>query len=783
MNVRTWARDLTLGARFAVAGGRRGWIRTALTAVGVGLGVALLLVAASVPDLIQNRADRSDARAIFTGGEAAPRSDRSFLYVEPGTVFHGDPVQGVVVRAEGAHAPALPGVAKLPAPGEMVVSPALAELLASPRGALLKERFPYRITGTIDESGLIGPRELLYYAGSSTLSTATGADRGDSFGYSASRERPFGGFLLLITVVTCVVLLLPVLVFIATAVRFGGDRRDQRLGALRLVGADTAMTRRIAAGEALAGALLGLVAGAGFFVLLRQVTGWATVWNLNFFPSDVVPSLALIALIALVVPVCAVVVTVVALRGISIEPLGVVREATPRPRRLWWRLALVAVGLALLLPLAGQIAVSDTSIATYQVAAGAVLALTGLTTLLPWLVEAAVKRLRGGPTAWQLATRRLQLNSGTAARAVSGIVVAAAGAIALQMLFHSIQSDFMRPTNMDTARAQLETRMTARDGSEARKMIETFSAAKGVEGVIGIISSGAERVGAPAGDRGFLSSTQLTVGDCRSLRELAHLPSCRDGDVFIALGHGEDAPDDDYVRETARPGVQVNLRPDYDHPGKDPVLWRIPASARTVDGRLDPMGAMQFGILATPSAIDVTRLDEPAAQAMIQVDPGVPDAAEHVRNAAALIDPTMRVRTLQNFERDAQYGSVRTGIFVAASATMALIAVSLLVGSVEQLRDRRRLLAAQVAFGTPRTTLSWSVLWQTAVPITLGLALATGGGLGLGVVLLRLIGKQVTDWWVFLPVVGVGAALIAVVTLLSLPPMWRMMRPEGLRTE
>jgi hypothetical protein len=31
--------------------------------------------------------------------------------------------------------------------------------------------------------------------------------------------------------------------------------------------------------------------------------------------------------------------------------------------------------------------------------------------------------------------------------------------------------------------------------------------------------------------------------------------------------------------------------------------------------------------------------------------------------------------------------------------------------------------------------------------------------------------------------VGLAAAVMAVVTLLSLPPLWRLMRPDGLRTE
>lgn len=63
--------------------------------------------------------------------------------------------------------------------------------------------------------------------------------------------------------VVFVVLLTPVAVFIAAAVRFGGERRDRRLAALRLVGSDRSMTRRIAAGEALAGALLGLAPRTG----------------------------------------------------------------------------------------------------------------------------------------------------------------------------------------------------------------------------------------------------------------------------------------------------------------------------------------------------------------------------------------------------------------------------------------------------------------------------------------------------------------------------------------
>ncbi|MGW0464064.1 FtsX-like permease family protein [Streptomyces sp. NPDC003027] len=781
MRLRTWARDLLLGARFAVTGGRSGWTRTALTSVGIGLGVALLLVASSIPNLLFSREVRESQRDVNASQEVPRPTADSFLYAKPTTLYRGETVTGLVLRPEGPHAPTPPGMAELPGAGEMLVSPALAELLASPDGALLRERLPYRTVGTIGDAGLIGPAELRYVAGSDTLTTADYDGRGKDYGWSVPGE-PLNAFLLLLVVIACVVLLLPVLVFIATAVRFGGEQRDRRLAALRLVGADSAMTRRIAAGESLAGALLGLGLGAVLFALARQLVGTVQVWDVNAFPADVVPLPALAAVVLVVVPVSAIVVTVFALRGVAIEPLGIVRTSTPRPRRLWWRLLLIAAGAGPLVPMAGAVGFRETSMDTVMVTAGAALALTGLTTLLPWLVETVVKRLRGGPVAWQLATRRLQLSSGTTARAVSGIVVAAAGAIALQMLFQAMQNDFMRPTNMDTARAQMEAHTDAKDGDEAREMIAEFSRTQGVTGVIGTITSHVWRPGPLKKGEGFTPITSLTVADCASLKELATLPSCTDGDVFIAQTHGREGPDDAYLAETARPGAVVALR-DVPSDGGTVPTWRIPETARTVDSRRDPMGQYRFGVFATPAAIDVSGLDMPNASAMVRIDPAVPDAPEYVRNTAASIDPLVWVGTLQNFERDAQFSSVRTGILVGATATMILVAASLLVTTLEQLRDRKRLLSSLVAFGTPKTTLSWSVLWQTAVPIALGLALAVAGGLGLGLVLLKMIDKQVEDWTVFLPVTGVGAALILAVTLLSMPALWRVMRADGLRTE
>ncbi|MFJ8295811.1 FtsX-like permease family protein [Streptomyces sp. NPDC094447] len=790
MTLRTRLRDLALGARFSVAGGRSGRLRTLLTATGVGFGVALLLLASSLPNMLFQREVRESVRAVDGSGRVdAPRPD-SFLHLGRTTIYRDDVVSGLLLRPEGDRPAVPPGAAAFPARGEMLVSPALRELLDSPEGALLKERLPYRIGGTIGPEGLIGPAELRYVAHVGFLTTDNYDGRGVRYGWSVPEE-PMNAFLILLVVVACVVLLLPVLVFIATAVRFGGEQRDRRLAALRLVGADTAMIRRIAAGESLAGSLLGLLVGLGLFAAARRFAGAFTIWDVNAYPADVVPMTALAALALVAVPVSSVVVTLVAMRGVVVEPLGVVRTSTPRRRRLWWRLLLLVAGAALLVPLTGDVQVTEASIDTVGVAAGTTFALIGLTTLLPWLVEAGVKRLHAGPVAWQLAVRRLQLSSGTAARAVSGIVVAATGAIALQMLFQAMENDFTQVTGQDVSRAELVVGVDAASAGAALRTIERFERTEGVRDVFGIVESHVWRPGPLKKGEGYAPMSSLRVGDCASLAEFATLPSCKDGDVFVLLAHGaQGSPDDSFVTRAARPGAAVALRDPHPHPSEPkragdgpPPQWRIPAGARLVDSRPDPTGMYQYGVLATPSAIDVTRLDRPDAQAMVRLDPAVPDAADHVRNTAEEIDPTSWVRTLAETERDAAFGSVRTGILVGSTLTMLLVAASLLVATLEQLRDRRRLLSSLVAFGTRRSTLGWSVLWQTAVPIAVGLVLSVLGGTGLGVVLLGMGGQQVQDWWAFLPVVGIGLGLIAAVTLLSMPVLWRLMRADGLRTE
>ncbi|MFJ9822221.1 ABC transporter permease [Streptomyces sp. NPDC101151] len=782
MSPRQWAGDLAMGARFAVTGGREGWVRMTLTAVGVGLGVALLLLCTALPNVFAARHKVEDARFDYKySDKAPPKADNTFLIAVTDTAWHDDDVRGRLVEPEGKRAPLPPGVDSFPGKGEMVVSPALKDLLASDGAKLLRERLPYKIIGTIGESGLIGSHELAYYAGASGLKLTdfSPVHRLTQYGKPDATPEKTDPVLLLMVMVVFVVLLTPVAVFIAAAVRFGGERRDRRLAALRLVGSDSHMTRRIAAGEALAGALLGVVIGTGFFLLGRQTLGSTEVLGVSVWPSYLDPSPALAALVAVAIPVAAVLVTLLAMRGVVVEPLGVVRAAKQRRRRLWWRLLPPLAGLAMLYPLIGKGRKSG-DFNQYLVIGGVVLLLIGITALLPWVVEAVVVRLGKGALSWQLAVRRLQLSSGTAARMVNGIAVAVAGAIALQMLFTGTQSQYTKATGKDPGRVQMQVDFS--DRKPLSGVEREFTGTKGARAAVALAIS-------EYGDarRNPKNSNGLTVGSCTALRELATLPSCKDGDVFITRTRSHyTSPSNADEIAVVKPGRQLYIDPSYEDATERgiEVPWTVPANVRVVEARKDSLQDAN-GLLVTPAALPAKAAPALFSDGVyLRLDPSVPDSREYIRNAVARIDPLARSYSWSATQEDAKYTSIRTGLFVGSAFVLALIGASLLVSQLEQLRERRKLLSALVAFGTRRRTLSLSVLWQTALPVGLGLVLATTVGITLGSVLLKMTRTPVAmDWASVLTMTGVGAAVVGVVTLLSLPPLLRMMRPEGLRTE
>jgi uncharacterized membrane protein YhaH (DUF805 family) len=771
--------DLALGIRLSVGGGRSGWVRLALIAVGVGLGVTMLLVAASIPTVLDAREARDGARSVNTDQELSLGAP-SALVQEVRSTYREDPVLGLMVQPEHDGAPLPPGVTQQLAPGDLVVSPALAGLLASDDGAALRGRWGDRVVGTIGDEGLTGPEELRFYLGTDQLSDAT-ATRIQSFGGAESPEEGLDPTLLLLVLVGMVVLLLPVAIFVSTAVRFGSESRDRRLAALRLVGADVGMTRRIAAGETLAGAAGGLVVGTLLFLAIGQLAGHAVPANMSFFPEDLRPVPVLAALTVVLVPVTTVLVTLSALKQVLVEPLGVVRRSGERRRRFWWRMVFPVAGAALLTPLLGGL---DGSLGSQvMVVAGLVLVLAGVALLLPWLVEATVHRLSGGSVAWELAVRRLQLDSGTAVRAVSGIAVSVAGLIAIQGLVGAIGA-LSAGSQADTSTFQAAVLDIDPDGRSTGTWTSALAGAEGVTAVGELTSTWAgtaddaasdettsdDASAAPLGD----DETLVESGTCEVLAQEARLSACADGDVFVVLPQGATAP---------APGSTYLLGPE----GSNDARWTLPASAEVVDppaGGVNAMGGMPARILVTPGALAGIRPNPESVTAYVALDPAVPDALDHMRTAAAQVDPAAYASPIEQERIASVLGGVRQSLLVGTVALLALIGASMLVNVVEQLRERRRLLAVLVAFGTRRRTLGGSVLFQVAIPVLLGLTLAVATGSGLALALQTAVDAPLTFDWVGVGVTSGAAALVVLLTTAAgLPLLWRLTRPGNLRNE
>lgn len=739
--------DLALGVRLAVGGSRKSWVRLALQGVGIGMCVAVLLLAASIPTAFGNRDQRGDARNVVEEGTgAAP------LLLENGSVaYRSDFVSGAYVRAVVADAPKPPGVERLPGDNEIIVSPRLADLLASPEGELLRPRFPQKVIGTFAPEGMDGPQDLRFLAGDAKIQRNDGNQV-----YAFGQQYAGGGLptiLLMLSIVGAVVLLFPVLVFVSVATRLAAAQRDRRLAALRLVGAGATRVRLIASGEALAGAVVGLVVGFGLLFAIRPLADDIPLPEMAVFPSDLTPTLPLTLVVVISVPVLAVLTSVFAMRRTIVEPLGVVREQKPVKRRLWWRVVPALGGAALLASQFGKFG-GEGKPEEWPIIVGVVLLMFAVPALLPWLVERAVHRMSGATPALQLAVRRLQLDAGTAARVVGGVAVVLAGTVTLQVILAGVENDVKAEDTREATRNSLS--ISVNENTPLPDLPDVLARTPGVVGVQSLL-----RTWATTPDDGH---TTIAVGTCAALKTVVDLTDCTDGKTYLVpTGNGLGDPEAGDVVKFEETGA----------------TWTVPPFERRTGTRL--------GLFVTPAAAGNLDLTHTYAEIQAEMDTTRPDVAEHVRNALAPY--SWRVYTVffgqeNSSEIEQVFLAVRRALYGAALLTLLLAGASLLVVGLEQVRERRRPLAAMAAGGVPRGTLARSLVWQNAIPLVISTVVSVGTGVLLGVLVTRAFDAEVHyDWAGIGFVTGISVGMVVLVTALTLPSLRRATGALGLRTE
>lgn len=507
----TTIRLFGLGVRLALTGGRASITRMVLMALGLAVGVALLLGAFSVGPAVGARRDRDVARGGQTAPTAGASRDVTYRW-DASTRFEGVSIPVIVLRGVG-DAPVPPGIPRLPRPGEVFVSPALADLLASRDGSLLAPRLPGSVAGTIGEDGLLFPDELYGYVGAPA---ALPIERlGIAQASFSAVDRPSEDMSFSALLVLCVFalgLLLPTGLFIVTTTRLSASTRETRFAAVRLAGATQSQVRLLAAAESALAALVACLLAWPLFLAGRIVVSRFTIFGYRWFPGDFSPPAPVAAVLLVGAPLFAVGVTMLGMRRLVVSPLGIARRAR-RPRRASLWPAMLGVGFLVLVAAArypDTVLGQPSPIPGLIVGGALAMVLAGLAGTVPWLGWLGARALATwGPTpSVLLGSRRLESEPTSAGRVVAGItvllaLVGMAQALALSALASDGSSFVPRWATALPPSTVFVSSNTGRDRTEA---FETLAHVPGVHSVMVMAK-------APTGGHGHPGSHAAVLTD------------------------------------------------------------------------------------------------------------------------------------------------------------------------------------------------------------------------------------------------------------------------------
>jgi hypothetical protein len=505
--------------------------RSVLIVLSFAVGMALVLLASSVPVASQARAERERRMipATIEEDNARPPS-YSLLTPLPGDFF-GQPLVLQAMASVGTQPPVPPGLSRRLRPGEAAVSPAVAGLLESPRGKLLRPRIPGRISMTIKPDGLPSPDALVGYVGvrpSQLPQPQVVVGFGPALAHG---KQPLTPGVWIATMLLLIAVLAPIATLLLAATRLSSRTREARFAALRLAGADVTLVRFLAAAESGLLALVGALLGLPLFILARPLFAGFLPEPYKWFPTDLQVGAMRVFVVVLALSSFAVVVSLVSMRQVILTPLGVVRRSTRRPGRpigLW----LILAGLLLLL-LAAAAAVAAVDLAMIAVTLGLTSTVLGVILSLPWLVWYFANSLARR-------TNRLSLLLGSNALATDpGSLGRAAAAIAIVVLVGGTGQAIVLAsgpgrTTIGLQRAQTEPSVVFVSASGIRepipRVLESIAGVRDVErratdlwGGVGLRYFAAVTDGSPATEERIknalaLKAGVLVVDSARSMR-------------------------------------------------------------------------------------------------------------------------------------------------------------------------------------------------------------------------------------------------------------------------
>lgn len=740
---------IRFGLRLTVAGGREAAARLVLVAVAVTLGVGLLLTTLAGINAVGAQNDRYAWLETGAAGAQHSTSGDPLWWGLTADTFHGEQIGRVDIAATGPHADVPPGLPRLPGPGEFYASPSLSTLLRATPADQLADRYPGHQIGTIGPAGLPAPNSLIVVVGSSVaeLSVQPGVREvsGISTTTPSTCDGPCyaigidaNGITLVLSVVTAA-LLFPVLIFIGTATRLSAARREQRFAAMRLIGATPRQIASIASVESTLAAGIGVAGGFGLFYALRPALARIPFTGAPFFVDDLSFGAIEVLLVVLGIPVAAALAARLALRRVSISPLGVSRRVTP-PRPRPWRLVPLLAGLAELtwFVVTGRPATTDQQ--TYAYTAGILITMAGLVVAGPWLTMLGSRLMirRADRPAALLAGRRLADDPRAGFRAISGLVLALfVGSVAVGLIT-SIDAYEAAPSATASGRATLLTDLT--DWSTRPPSAPV--AAVPPEVLAGLHATPGVRAVVPVRVVSFTDRLPTGGVSCADLASVPALGRCPVG------------------------AATVRIEPGLAGSHFMPRAW--PVSRLTV-GQLAALPLQNVAVVTDGSATAIER-----ARTVLEL--GLPP------HGPGFSPETIAESSAQHAKLDAQYRQLAD---VVTLTSLPIAGCTLAVSVVAGLNDRRRPFSLLRLTGARLGTLRRVVVLESAVPLLTGAAVAIGTGfLAAGLFLRSQLGYALSPpGGAYYLVVAAGLLAALAVLASTLPLLRRITDPEAARFE
>ncbi|QJY46217.1 FtsX-like permease family protein [Pseudonocardia broussonetiae] len=332
-----------LSLRLLRLGGRRAALAAGLVGAGVAVGTVLLSLALGGIHGWDAREERTGWRADLGQRGGGPPGEPVALAASRTEHAAGRSLQVVDLAVTAPGTPPPPGLPRVPGPGEVWTSPALAALLRELPPDALADRFPAAPTGLVTDAGLAGPDELVAVVGAAADDPAL-ADADALPGFA-----PTAGFGTIevhrqLTYVAAALLVFPVASLLGASARLTAARRTERLALLRLLGASTRQVTVAAVTEVTAVATVAAVLGVVLYAAASPAVARIELGGGAWFTGDVLPSPSTLLLVVAGVALLATGAAVGGMRQVVVGPLGVVRRQRAGGARLL-RLAGAAAGL------------------------------------------------------------------------------------------------------------------------------------------------------------------------------------------------------------------------------------------------------------------------------------------------------------------------------------------------------------------------------------------------------------------------------------------------------